>query len=315
MHPWIKKGLVYAPDSRMPWAQHSALTPTPFRLNDSVIRVFAGFRDTQGVSRIGFVDVDAANPSRILAVSEKPVLDTGKAGCFDDNGVILGDVVRHGDQVWMYYVGFQLVANVKFLAFTGLAVSNDGGTTFRRHSDAPVMDRADEGLYIRAIHTVIFEEGKWKCWYGVGSAWTTIRGTNYPQYITRYIESDDGLHFPDEGRVCLTFRGDEYRLGRPRVQRMSNGYRMYYTAGTLRGTYLPGYAESPDGISWNRMDDQVGIAPSYDGWDSKALSYTAPIISGDKEYLFYNGNDMGNTGFGYAERVLQEKVDPQLSNF
>lgn len=307
MRPWIKKGLIYAPDSRMPWAQHSALTPTPFHLNDSTIRVFAGFRDSKGVSRIGFVDVDATNPARILAVSENPVLDTGRAGCFDDNGVILGDVIRHGDRVLMYYVGFQLVANVKFLAFTGLAVSTDGGTTFSRHSEAPVLDRADEGLYIRAIHSVILEDGIWKCWYGVGSAWTNIGGMDYPQYITRYIKSKDGIHFPQEGKICLTFRDDEYRLGRPRVQRTNDRYRMYYTAGTLRGTYLPGYAESPDGIRWTRMDERVGIKPSSTGWDSKALSYTAPIASEDREFLFYNGNDMGKTGFGYAERGLDDR--------
>lgn len=306
MHPWIKKGLIYAPDSRMPWAQHSALTPTPFRLNDSVIRVFAGFRDSKGVSRIGFVDVDAANPSRILAVSENPVLDTGKAGCFDDNGVILGDLVRHDGKVLMYYVGFQLVANVKFLAFTGLAISTDGGTTFHRQSEAPVLDRADEGLYFRAIHSVLIENGVWKCWYGVGSAWSPIKGTDYPRYTTRYIESPDGVHFPNDGQICLNYQNDEYRLGRPRVQRTASGYRMYYTAGTLRGTYLPGYAESPDGVRWKRMDDRVGIAPSPTGWDSKALSYTAPIAVKGREYLFYNGNDMGKTGFGYAEREIQE---------
>ena len=89
MRTWQKKGLIFAPDGRMPWAQHTALTPTPFRLSQKVIRVFAGFRDDQGVSRIGFVDVDAFNPNKVLGVSDKPVLGTGKAGCFDDNGVIL----------------------------------------------------------------------------------------------------------------------------------------------------------------------------------------------------------------------------------
>ncbi|MCP4456464.1 MAG: hypothetical protein GY816_00310, partial [Cytophagales bacterium] len=113
MRTWQKKGLIFAPDGRMPWAQHTALTPTPFRLSQKVIRVFAGFRDDQGVSRIGFVDVDAFNPNKVLGVSDKPVLGTGKAGCFDDNGVILGDVIRHENKVLMYYVGFQLVANVK----------------------------------------------------------------------------------------------------------------------------------------------------------------------------------------------------------
>jgi hypothetical protein len=301
---WKKKGLVYAPDARMPWASNSALTPTPMLIDDDVIRVYAGFRDDCGVSRIGYVDLAASDPSRVLAVSERPVIDVGRPGTFDDNGVILGDVLRHGDEIRMYYVGFQLVDKVKFLAFTGLAVSRDEGRTFDRVYEAPVMDRSDEGLYIRAIHTAMFDEGRWKFWYGVGSDWSYIGGTPYPSYKTRYIESSDGLTFGRDGALCIDFVGDEYRIGRPRVQKVGDTYRMYYTVGTLRGTYLPGYAESPDGIHWTRMDDAVGIAPSTDGWDSRALSYTAPLTWRDREYLFYNGNDMGRSGFGFAERPI-----------
>src|ERR1700722_10031135 len=121
---WRKMGLIYAPDGRTSWAAHSALTPTPVLL-DEVIRIFVGFRDRDGVSRIGFVDVDAGNPACIVGVSITPVLDVGGPGAFDDNGVILGDIIQDGDQWRMYYVGFQLVAGVKFLAFTGLAVSHD----------------------------------------------------------------------------------------------------------------------------------------------------------------------------------------------
>ncbi len=306
MRTWQKKGLIFAPDGRMPWAQHTALTPTPFRLSQKVIRVFAGFRDDQGVSRIGFVDVDAFNPNKVLGVSDKPVLGTGKAGCFDDNGVILGDVIRHENKVLMYYVGFQLVANVKFLAFTGLAVSHDDGHTFERHGSAPVMDRSNEGLCIRAVHSAIYDNGIWKIWYGVGSSWSKINGADFPQYTTNYIESHDGILFPEEGTVCLSFKDDEYRLGRPRVQKTKTGFCMYYTKGTLSGSYLPGYAESPDGKKWHRMDDKVGISPSSQGWDSLALSYATPLVVDDREYLFYNGNDMGKTGFGYAMRDSNE---------
>ena len=303
---WIKKGLVYAPDERMNWAVDSALTPTPFLLNEDTIRVFAGFRDINGVSRIGFVDVDSKNPSKVIQVSAKPVIDIGKPGTFDDNGVILGDVIGHDGKVFMYYVGFQLVEKVKFLAFTGLAISNDGGTTFEKYSSAPIMDRSDEGLYFRAIHSVMIEDGVWKVWYGVGSEWAEIKGSKFPQYKTRYIESMDGINFDKFGTICIDFIGDEYRIGRPRVHKVDKKYIMYYTVGTLRATYLPGYAESMDGKEWVRKDLEVGIGVSKSGWDSSSLSYTAPLRYKDKEYLFYNGNDMGKNGFGYAERLIKE---------
>ena len=44
--------------------------------------------------------------------------------------MILGDIVDAPDGLHMFYVGFQRVAKAKFLAFTGLAVSRDGGDTF-----------------------------------------------------------------------------------------------------------------------------------------------------------------------------------------
>src|SRR3990167_6130982 len=91
---WKKIGHVFSPDGKTGWRKNSALTPTPFLLNDQIIRVYAGFRDDEGISRIGYVDVDSQDPTKVLSISENPVLDRGRDGCFDDNGVILGDVVR-----------------------------------------------------------------------------------------------------------------------------------------------------------------------------------------------------------------------------
>lgn len=297
---WIKKGLIYGPDGSSSWAKDSALTPTPFLLNESTIRVYAGFRDKEGVSRIGYVDVEANNPSKIIAVSEDPVLDIGLPGTFDDNGVILGDVVAYHDKIYMYYVGFQLVEKVKFLAFTGLAISSDGGNSFERYSTAPVLDRSDNELYIRAIHSILIEDGVWKAWCGVGSEWEMIDGQTFPKYNIRYYESKDGVNFPKEGEVCIDFCEDEYRIGRPRVIKESGIYKMLYTKGTLKKDYLPGYAESHDGKMWERMDSKVGIEKSVEGWDSITLCYPTVISSANNKYMFYNGNDMGKDGFGYA---------------
>ncbi len=300
---WEKKGCIYCPDGSMSWALHSALTPTPFLLDESTIRIYAGLRDDRGVSRIGYVDVQAENPLCIKTVSPIPVLDVGFPGTFDDNGVILGDIVNLRNLIYMYYVGFQLVEKVKFLAFSGLAISADGGSTFQRYSNAPVLDRSNNELFFRAIHSILFEDGVWKAWCGVGSDWVWINGIPYPKYNIRYYESTDGVNFADKGIVCIENSENEYRIGRPRVIKRNNIYRMFYTKGTLKREYLPGYAESDDGIHWIRKDGEIGIAPSGNGWDSAQLCYPTVVSHRDRTYMFYNGNDYGKTGFGYAELV------------
>lgn len=303
---WEKKGLIYCPDENSPeWMDNSVLTPQPFLLTEDIIRVYGSFRDKDGAGRIGYVDVDAKNPSRILKISETPVLDIGENGCFDDNGMILGDVLRVHDKIYMYYVAFQLVKKAKFFAFSGLAISEDGGETFTRRGKAPVLDRSEEGIFGRCIHTVLFDQNKFRVWYSVIYDWTFINGIPYPTYDIKYIESENGVDFPKVGIQCLKCNENEYRIGRPRVRKLPNGkYEMRYTSDTYSKEYRSGYAESDDGIHWVRKDELSGLHPSGGtAWDSDEACY--PVVCETKygTYMFYDGNGMGKTGFGYAKRV------------
>ena len=303
MVTWTKKGLVFATarDGIGGWMRHSALTPTPYRLDANLIRVYAGFRDEDGVSRIGYVDVRADDPTVVVRIGARPALDIGRDGCFDDHGVILGDIVDTPDGLHMFYVGFQRVAKAKFLAFSGLAVSRDGGEHFQRVQETPVLDRAPGRSTIGAVHSVLYEDGCWRMWYAVGDDWEDIDGRVFPRYHIRYAETDDPRVMPREDHVCLLPQGSEYRIGRPRVYRRDDGYVMYFTRGNRNGDYFPGIAYSDDGLHWERRDEALGLALSADGWDSRVICYPALIRQREKMLMFYNGNDLGVDGFGVAE--------------
>lgn len=298
---WNKKGLIWVPDGSSVWARHSVLTPTPFILDDKVIRIYGGFRDEQGVTRIGFIDVLGDDPSQVLKVSDKPVLDIGAPGTFDDNGIILGDVVRNGDEIRMYYVGFQIPTKVKFFAFAGLASSTDGGQTFQRVKQVPVMDRVHNSRFIRAIHTVIKDDDKWRIWYAIGNGWQVINDISYPRYHICYTESEDGINFSSEDKMCLGCNENEYRIGRPRVTKTKDGFEMRFTSDTYDKLYSTGYATSKDGVNWTRHPEIEELPRSQDGWDSQMTCYPVLVEWKDKKYLFYSGNNMGQTGVGYAE--------------
>ena len=87
-----------------------------------------------------------------------------------------------------------------------------------------------------------------------------------------YAESDDGVDWRRDGRVCIDLVGTERNIARPSVVRDVDGYRMWYWYDAGEG-YRIGYAESDDGLRWTRLDDRAGIAPSSSGWDSAAQAY------------------------------------------
>lgn len=302
---WEKLGLIFGPNDPKSWAANSALTPTPFLRSEAVIRVYAGFRDSNGISRIGYVDVNAEDPTRVLTVSKTPVLDVGAPGTFDDNGVMPGEVIRVGGRVLMYYTGFQLTDKVKFQAFTGLCESLDNGDTFTRVQQTPVLDRAPEALHIRTLHTAIYEQNMFRVWYVGGSEWVTLNGSSYASYKIFETESSDGISFNQNGRLALNFdsKNGEYRIGRPRVNRFKDQYQMTFTFSNISGDVNSGYAYSKDGKAWTRDDSSLGIAPSISGWDSESINYPYQIAASEHTYLFYCGRSLGLEGFGCARLV------------
>jgi hypothetical protein len=304
---WAKRGLVFAPDGSSSWARHTALQPTPLLLpGGDRIRVYTGCRDDAGVSRVGFVEVDAGDPGKVLDVAQGPAFDVGSPGAFDDNGVVPCAVVpREDGRIFLYYAGYSIPSQVKFHVFGGLATSDDGGLTFTRASRAPVLDRTDDELLFRVAHTVRQEHGTWRVWYGGGSSWVHAEGKTLPVYDVRYLESPDGITFPNRGATHVAFANDdEYRIGRPFVFREEPGpYRMFYGVATLSAGYRLGYAESSDGHQWTRRDDDVGLDVSPDDWDSDMVAYPSVVTAGEHTWMFYNGNNMGRGGFGYAELI------------
>ena len=302
MMRWRRKGVCFYAKA-VPWAAHTALQPTPLFVNDNVVRLYAGFRDEVGVSKIGFIDVETRDPSNVINISHTPVLDIGRDGMFDDNGVVPCSVVKFENQILLYYAGYQISGKVRFMAFSGLAISTDRGDSFIRYQETPIADRTPEAALFRAIHSIMFDGAKWRVWYGGGSTFIEGKNKTLPSYDIRYMESDSPYIFPNSGTNVLTTSGAEYRVGRPFVVRNDDGlFQMFYGFSTEASPYGLGYAESSDGISWTRKDDMLGLpSPAPGDWDEKMAAYPCFVRTKHGSYLFYNGNDYGRAGIGYAE--------------
>jgi len=301
---WRKLGVVWKPDGQSTWAKTHAAVPTPFRLNDDVIRLFVTCLDQQGRGRPVYVDVAATDPTRILGVSSEPLLDIGIPGTFDDNGLMAISVVEPEPGIlYLYYVGFEVCTHIRYRILTGLAISHDRGQTFKRQSRVPIMDRTDEELYFRCGPFVMCDEGVFKLWYVAGSEWTLNCGKPMPVYDLRYQESIDGIHWKQTGQLSMAIANpDEHGFGRPWiVKRRQNDYQLFYSIRHRSfAAYRLGYAESEDGIHWVRKDRQLGLDVTAGGFDSDAIMYSAIISVDEKTYCFYNGNNFGEQGFGVA---------------
>lgn len=298
---WNKKGRIYVPDGSLAWAKKYAFPPTPYFISDDVLRIYVAFCDENTVGRIGFVDVSADNPSEILRVSQEPVLDIGAPGAFDENGILPTSVLDVEGKIYMYYVGYQLGYKVRYFQFEGLAISEDGGNSFKRRLRTPVTDRSDAELLNRTSAFVRLRNGGFEMWYVGGSEWTVVNGKPLPMYNIKYLTSNDGIAWGAEGRVCIDYQNeDEHAFGKPFIIEDAGLHKMFYSIRTRTKGYRLGYAESADGLSWVRKDDEVGIDVSASGWDSQMIAYSSIVKYKDKVYMFYNGNNLGETGFGYA---------------
>ncbi len=138
---WEKRGRIFVPDGSISWMRTHATLPVAVPLDDVTLRILFAGRDDSNRSRIGWIDVDARDPSTVRGVSEEPILPLGDRGTFDDNGMTPSCVVQSGSLTYLYYIGWNPQVTVSYRLSIGLAVSEDGGRSYRRFSDGPILDR------------------------------------------------------------------------------------------------------------------------------------------------------------------------------
>jgi len=276
------------------------------RLSDGAIRVFVQCRDENNVGRIGYVDLDPVDPSKVVGESREPALDVGSPGAFDDNGVFQTSIVTLPDgRLYLYYVGFELCHHIRYRLLTGLAISEDGGASFRRWGGVPILERSTVEPHFRCGTFVQRSSKGFRMWYVGGGSWEVIEDKSMPIYDIRYLESTDGIRWPEQGRVVLPVDiRVEHGFGRPYVLEGPSGYRMHYSIRKRNpARYRMGYATSHDGLHWQRRDDELGLDTSEAPWENDSVEYGAEFTCGGKTWLLYNGNDFGRDGFCIAERV------------
>ena len=307
---WKKLGKIFDVDSiELDWMNSHAMMPVVEKYSDTQIRVYFSPRDIRNRSRAASF-IFNMDKKEIVTYTKEPLLDLGERGCFDDSGVMPTCIVSLEDsKKYLYYNGWTLGGTIPFFSFNGIAISNDNGETFKKMGRYPVALNRDEiDPYSTFAPFVLKDNDIWKMWYVSLIRWEEENNELKHYYHIKYAESLDGINWKKEGKVCINFKNDlEYAIARPCVIKSKNIYKMWYSyrAGEKNLTYRIGYAESLDGINWERMDEKVNLNVSESGWDSEMICYAYLFEYNDRLYMLYNGNGYGKTGIGLA--VLEEE--------
>ncbi|MEI6707788.1 MAG: hypothetical protein WCK96_11705 [Methylococcales bacterium] len=309
---WQKKELIFNANKEHEKMFSHAQIPVPLLIDKERYRIYFSSRDIKGKTYPYYLDYDFTK-KEILCLEKKPLLAHGEIGTFDDSGIMPASIIRINELVYMYYIAWNPQVTVSYRLSIGLAISEDNGCTFKKYSNGPLLDRSVDEPFFNTAPCVIKDGSIFKMWYVSCTGWKEVEGKTEPLYLIRYAESNDGISWKKMEKPAIPYKFDGEALGRPWVIKDEGIYKMWYsTRGSInyrKNTgqhYYIGYAESVNGIDWNRKDDEAGIYLSENSWDSEMIEYCSIINESSKKIILYNGNSFGETGFGYAE--LPKKI-------
>lgn len=304
MPKWHKQGRVFYLDEAPNRSTHTQV-PT-ILVKDNIIRVYYACRNN-GKSFPTFVDLDR-NTFKVVRSHEKPIMELGKPGMFDADGVMPSCVIENNGEIWLYYIGWSELKNTaRYQNEIGLAVSKDGGESFERMFRGPIIGRSstEPGL---AVMPYILKDKVWHCWYQSLTSWRLIDEQYEPIYVIKYAHSVDGINWKRHADQCIQSNYPLEAFSRPSVILAGKVFHMWFCYRHSEdyrdgmGAYRIGYAQSLDGIRFKRMDSLAGIDVGVDGeWDSNQICYPQVVKIDGRLLMFYNGSGFGKTGIGLAE--------------
>ena len=298
---WKKLGQIYTinESNRHPKLISHAANPLPVKLDGDLYRVFYSGRDCNNRSSVGAVDIDFSN-YKIVNDHFLPFFEHGPNGSFFSDGVSIGNVYKVDSQSYMLFMGWQKLSHKNWRGNIGrLLLSSD--LTLELESLNPLIS-CDEADPLSLSYPWVHKNNSnlYEMWYGSTKSWDA--GNGEMLHVINHASSDDGHHWHRSGLAIPFELGKAQAFSRPSVVKNSDdAYEMWFSyRGGLGDKYRIGYAKSEDKSSWELDLDNVGITVSESGWDSEMIEYPFVFKYSDKQFMLYNGNDFGKTGFGLA---------------
>ncbi len=241
------------------------------------------------------------------SVAARPILALGGLGTFDEFGTYPVSVIRNGDEIRAYYGGWTRCESVPFNVAIGVASSGDGGATFTKLGNGPVLPYSPDEPFVLSGPKIRRFNDTWYLWYIAGRKWKRVDGRAEPVYKIRMAHSADGIRWIKVNKDLIESRiEDDEAQASPDVCYAGGKFHMFfsyrYSAGfrSKQYGYRIGYASSHNLIDWARDDAKAGIDVSEQGWDAEMVSYPHVFEVDGHTYMAYLGDQVGRYGFGLA---------------
>lgn len=248
--------------------------------------------------------------------SPVPVFGEGSPGAFDAGGVNAPRIFRITAQHWhLYYVGYDPTKTLDGVVVhqIGLAESDDAGDTWRR-SALPVIphgERGDCDAFSSSSASVLRIGDQWLLWYG------GISQVPYLAGICLATSSDGHVWTKYPKNPVLNFNpylpAEAFVVAKPQVLFEEGIFKMWYSGkgfgeGRLPGDYRICYAESRDGIHWDRFPGNPVLMPSAEGWDRTMVEYAEVLHDGSRYHMWFCGDGYGQIGYAAGESRASASV-------
>ena len=224
---WKRYGKIFSPQE---YGLEYAKSPQAV-VFEEFIRIYFSACKKDGdklISYVCFADFskDFKKTIRVL----KQILPDGNPGCFDEHGIFPFSPMEYEGRIYGYTSGWSRRRSVSVDTGIGLAVSDDGGESFVRVGEGPVLTSSLDEPFLVVDGFVRRFQGQFHMWYIYGQSWRVFEEGAEPDRIYKigHAVSNDGLIWKKEGRRLIPDRLLDESQALPCVVFYQNKYHMFF---------------------------------------------------------------------------------------
>lgn len=299
MDRWRKLGRIYEPAGRHPLLASHAANPLALQIDGDLFRIFYSGRDHLNRSSVGAVDIDIIR-RRVVCDHEAPFFAFGGSdSCYPD-GVSVGTSYETSEGRFILFMGWQTGGLSHWRGDIGrLRVTRD--LRLETERSGPFIGTSEVDPFSLSYPWVMKRDGLFHMWYGSTLTWKAPNGEMI--HVLNYGTSPDGETWQMHGQAVPHELGVAQAFSRPTVLPSRDGLEMWFSYRSGTGTpYRIGKAVKVGNDGWKLALDRAGIDVSTSGWDSDMVCYPFVFEHAGEQFMLYNGNGFGATGFGLAVR-------------